>query len=144
MQKSIIIHLIFCVTIMAGVAACGSSLIIQEVDYSQPVESVLAPDSENSVQDQRYAVKFSISGVLEDEGISAVNQIRLIRNSTGFYFLTANGFQNVYKFQSGEGTLKLIEKIRVSENGLGQPAFNQRGTHIELVDGSTGETYNLD
>lgn len=144
MQKSFFTHLILCIAILAGAAACGSSFVIHNVDYSQPVESVLVPDSDNLVHDQRYAVKFSISGLLEEEGTDSVDELRMIRNHAGFYYLTANGFQNVYIFEPGEQMLELVDMVRVSESGLGQPAFNQRGTFIELIDRSTGDTFNLD
>lgn len=144
MTKSIFTHLILCIAIMAGAAACGSSFVIHDVDYSQPVESVLTPDSDNIVHDQRYAVKFSISGLLTEEGLTSLDEIRMIRNHAGYYYLTASGFQNVYVFHPGESMLELERKVTVSESGLGQPAFNQRGTNIELIDRSTGNTWNLD
>lgn len=144
MQKSFIIHLILCIAILVGAAACGSSFVIHDVDYSQPVESVLEPDSENMVHDQRYSVRFSISGLLEEEGAASVDELRLIRNHAGYYYLTASGFHNVYVFEPGEQMLELVEMVRVSETGLSRPAFNQRGNYIELIDRSTGETFNLD
>ncbi len=123
---------------------CGSSMVIQNVDYSQPLESVLAPDSELMVHDQRYAIKFSIGKILERENIGSVEEIRLIRNKAGYYFLTAKGFQHVYVFEPSEGELKKKEIIEISNDGLGDPAFNQRDSHIELIDRTTGQAYNLD
>ena len=131
------------VVFMLGVASCGPSLVIQNVDYSQPLESVLSPDSDNMVHDDRYAIDFSIAPVLEAEGVSSVNEIRLIRNSSGYYFVTANGFQNVYVFAPDESELKLENKIEF-EQAISEPAFNQREDYIELVDLSTEETYRLD
>lgn len=130
------------VVLMLGVVSCGPSLVIQNVDYAQPLESVLTPDSENMVHAKRYAIDFSISPILEEEGITSVNQIRLIRSSPGYYFVTANGFNNVYVFFPGENELELENKI-VFEAGLGEPAFNQRRDYIELVDLANGETYRL-
>lgn len=144
MAKPTITTLSLCVALLFGAAACGPSLVLQNVDYAQPIESVLTPDSDNQVHDQRYAIKFNVSDILTDEEASSVNQIRLIRNSAGFYFVTASGFNNVYVFEPSESELKLKSRISVSENGLEQPAFNQRNTHIELVDLATGNTYNLD
>lgn len=144
MAKPTITTLSLCVALLFGAAACGPSLVLQNVDYAQPIESVLTPDSDNQVHDQRYAIKFNVSNILTDEEASSVNQIRLIRNSAGFYFVTASGFNNVYVFESSESELKLKSRISVSEDGLEQPAFNQRNTHIELVDLATGNTYNLD
>lgn len=130
------------VVLMLGVISCGPSLVIQNVNYAQPLESVLTPDSENMVHDDRYAINFSISPILEAEGISSVNQIRLIRNIPGYYFVTANAFNNVYVFSPGEGELELENAIEF-EAGLSEPALNQRGEYIELVDLANGETYRL-
>lgn len=137
-------NLIFCVVILMGAVACGPSLVLQNVDYSQPVESVLSPDSDQMINDQRYAVKFSIAPLLDEEQLSGVNEIRMIRNRAGFYYVTAPGFHNVYIFSPGESVLELVEKVNVSQSGLSQPAFNQRGSYIELIDRGTGDTFNLD
>jgi hypothetical protein len=118
--------------------------VLQGVDYAQPIESVLSPNSNAEVHDQRYAVKFNLSPVLEEEGVSSVDQVRLIRNSAGYYFLTAAGFNNVYVFAPDESELSLETKINITGSGLQQPAFNQRNGQIELVDMATGDTYNLD
>jgi hypothetical protein len=144
MSKPAIITLSFCVAFLFGAAACGPTLVIQDVDYSQPVESVITPDADNEIHDQRYAIKFSIQSLLEEEGITSVDEVRLIRNSAGYYFLTAYGFNHVYVLGPDESELKLKKRIQISEEGIGQPAFNQRGTHIELIDRSAGRTYNLD
>jgi len=133
-----------CVALLFGAAACGPSLVLEGVDYAQPLESVLAPDDNAEVHDQRYAVKFSISPILEEEGISQVDEIRLIRNRAGYYFLTAAGFNNVYVFEPSDSELALATIIEITGDGLEQPAFNQRDEYIELVDLGTGESYNLD
>lgn len=144
MAKQKLNTLLMCIALLFGAAACGPSLVLQEVDYAQPIESVLSPDSNADVHDQRYAVKFNISPVLQEEGVSTVDQIRLIRNSAGYYFLTAQGFKNVYVFSPEASELELESKINITGNGLQQPAFNQRNGTIELVDMSTGDTFNLD
>ncbi len=144
MAKPKLTTLTLCVALLFGAAACGPSLVLEDVDYAQPIESVLAPDDNSEVHDQRYAVKFSIAPVLEEEGITSVDEIRLIRNRAGYYFLTAAEFNNVYVFEPAESELALATIIEITENGLEQPAFNQRDEHIELVDLGTGESYNLD
>lgn len=144
MAKPTITTLSLCVALLFGAVACGPSLVIQDVDYAQPIESVLSPDSDNQVHDQRFAVKFNISGILEEEGASSVDEVRVIRNSSGYYFVTASGFNNVYVFETDASELKLAEKIEISSEGLGQPAFNQRDSYIELVDRASGDTYQLD
>lgn len=137
------LHAILLCVLMIGTVSCGPSLVIQNVDYSQPLESVLTPDSENIVHDQRYAIQFSVSPILEAEGSTSVNEVHLIRNNAGYYFVTANGFQNVYVFAPGEGELELENTIEFVENALGEPAFNQREGYIELVDLSNNESYRL-
>lgn len=129
---------------MLILTGCGSSLVIQDVNYSQPLESVLSPDSDGIVHDQRYAIQFSITPLLEYEGSNEVEEIRLIRNVSGFYFVTADGFSNVYIFTPGEGELLLHEEIELPDGPISEPAFNQRDTHIELINQTTGQTYNLD
>ncbi len=130
------------VVLMLGIISCGPSLVIQNVDYAHPIESVLEPDSDNMVHDDRYAIDFSIAPILEEEGTTSVDEIRLIRNTAGYYFVTANGFSNVYVFSPAESELKLKNTIEF-ETGLSEPAFNQREDFIELVDLANGETYRL-
>lgn len=144
MAKPTITTLLLCATLLFGAAACGPSLVIQNVDYSQPIESVLTPDTNNEVHDQRYAIQFNISSILETEGVSSVEEIRLIRNNAGYYFVTAAGFSNVYVFETGESELSLETEIELTDEGLGSPAFNLRNGQIELVDLDSGTTYNLD
>ncbi|TVQ03891.1 MAG: hypothetical protein EA359_08155 [Balneolaceae bacterium] len=144
MKRKTIINLSVIFAVVMGTMACGTSLVIQDVDYSQPLESVLTPDADNRVHDQRYAIKFSIIPVLQEEGITSVDEIRVIRNRAGYYFITASGFSHVYVFEPDESVLKLKNKIEIAGEGLGQPAFNQRNTHIELVDMISGQSYNID
>jgi len=123
---------------------CGSSMVIQGVDFSQPIESVLTPDSDQMVHDQRFGIKFSIAKILDREGIQSVDEVRLIRNRAGYYFITADGFNNVYVFEAAERELKKKNVIEISSEGISSPAFNQRDRYIELVDRASGQTYNLD
>jgi hypothetical protein len=129
---------------MLILTGCGSSLVIQNVNYSQPLESVLSPDSDGVVHDQRYAIQFNIMPILEHEGSEGVDEIRLIRNVSGFYFITADGFNNVYIFAPGEGELSLHEEVELPNGPISEPAFNQRNSHIELINQSSGQSYNLD
>lgn len=143
MSKQRLLYLLFSLAILVSATACGSSLILENVDYSQPIESVLVPDSDQNIHDQRFAVKFSIAPLLAEENMTETDEIRMIRNRSGFYFVTATGFNNVYVFAPGESVLELVEKVFITENGLSQPAFNQRETYIELIDRNTGDTFNL-
>lgn len=142
MANSKLLTLLMCVAFLFSAAAC-SSLEISNVDYAQPIESVLTVDG-NEVHDKRYAIKFNISPVLDEEGVSSVDEVRLIRNSRGYYFLTASGFNNVYVLEVEEGGLKEKNIIGIPGDALQQPAFNQRNGMIELVDLATGATHNLD
>ncbi|TVR13852.1 MAG: hypothetical protein EA391_13600 [Balneolaceae bacterium] len=123
---------------------CGSSMVIQDVDFSQSIESVLTPDSDQTVHDQRFGIKFSIAKILEREGMQSVDEVRLIRNRAGYYFITADGFNNVYVFEPAERELKKKRIIEISSQGISNPAFNQRDRFIELVDRVSGQTYNID
>ena len=129
---------------MLILTGCGSSLVLENVNYSQPLESVLSPDSEGVVHDQRYAIQFNITPLIEYEGTESAEEIRLIRNTPGFYFVTADGFSNVYIFSPGEGELTLHEEVELPDGPISKPAFNQRTTHIELINQTSGQTYNLD
>jgi len=143
MAKSKLTTLITSVALMISVAACGPSLVISNVDYAQPIESVISPDADNVVNDERYAISFSVAPILEEEEVDSADEIRLIRNSRGYYFITAAGFTNVYVFEPAENELKLKRKISITEDGLGQPALNQRGEYIEVVDRASGNTYQV-
>lgn len=143
MAKSKLTTLVTSVALMISVGACGPSLVISNVDYAQPIESVVSPDADNVVQDERYAISFSVAPILEEENVSSADEFRLIRNNRGFYFLTADGFANVYVFAPAESELKLENIISITEDGLGQPAFNQRGEYIEVIDRATGNTYQV-
>ena len=115
-----------------------STLTLQSTNFSWPIESVLAVKDDGSVTDQRYSIKFYTQPLFYEElgdSVAFVNkEIRLIRDKEGYYYITANEFKNVYVFQGEDGELILDNKISVSETGIVRPAFNQRDTHIELID----------
>jgi hypothetical protein len=127
------------ITLLVFTVACGPTLTLTDVDYSQPIESVVSPDQNGNVEDLRMGVAFNVTplNVQErGEGASLPENVRFIRSRDGYYFITAAGYRNVYVFQSGERSLELVETIRVSETGLANPAFNQRSPHIQLIDGN--------
>ena len=117
--------------------AC-SSLNLQTVDFSWPVESVLLVNKEGNVIDQRYSIEFNTIPLFyeehKDSSAYIGKEVRLICDRQGFYYLTADEFKNVYIFQAEDGELILENKIPISETGIVRPAFNQRGKFIELVD----------
>jgi len=127
------------VTLLVFTVACGPSLTLTDVDYAQPIESVMSPDQNGNVEDARMGVSFNITPLNVKElgqDSSLPEEVRVIRSRDGYYFVTAAGYSNVYVFKSAERSLELYETINVSEAGLANPAFNQRSPHIQLVDGN--------
>src|SRR5690554_6088908 len=90
--------------------ACKSSFVVENVDYTQRIESVLTPDENGNVQDIRHGISFNVLPFqyqeYADTSFLAVEEIRLIRNSNGFYFITANDFNHVYVMEPEAGKLK--------------------------------------
>lgn len=135
--------------LMAGVvlSACGQSLVISRVDYSQAIESVLTPNEEGFVIDVQHGLKFNILPLqyAETQDTSSVTTevVRLIRGEKGFYFITAPGYNHVYVMAPEEGELVAVQQIKITENGIAQPAFNQRDKYIQLINLKTGESWML-
>jgi len=127
-----------CILLSAAMYGCAS-LILSPVDYSWPVESVLKPDEKGKVEEARYSMTFNVKPLLFAETGDSVHvgdiAFRMIRDMSGYYFVTAPKFKNVYVFKTDEGQLKLDSKILISENGIPAPAFNQRPPYIELLNG---------
>lgn len=134
MKKNWII--LFFLTLIMG---C-STLQLTPIDFSWPLEAVLKVDEQGFVKEDRYSIKINVQNLFIEEfgvGANAANRtIRIIRNSVGTYFIASEGFKNVYLFNQEMGVLSLEKKIPVSEVGLKNPFFNQRDSHIELVDGN--------
>jgi len=118
--------------------AC-SVLTLQPANFSWPIESILPVDDQGNVAEDRYSVEFNTKGLFFEEFKDSLafegKEINLIRNNEGNYFITASEFKNVYVFKANEGTLALHKKINISETALNKPAFNQRDSYIELIDG---------
>ena len=123
--------------VSAASYSCNNALIIEDVNYAQHVESVVAPNEEGIVSDQRNNIRFSVLPLLNEEfgadSSQSVEFVRILRNADGFYFITANGFKNVYVFEPKSGELKLKKSIQISESGLEQPALNWRAPYIQIV-----------
>lgn len=128
-------------------AGCRQSMVIRNVDYSQPIETVLVPDEEGVVQDIQHGLKFSILPLqyaeTQDTSSVTTNEIRMIRGQEGFYYITAPGYMNVYVMAPEKNGLKLKKKIVISQRGISEPAFNQRKSYIQLLNRETNETYLL-
>jgi len=119
-------------------ASCAS-LKLERVDFGWPVESVLTVNNANMIEDVRYAVSASVANLAAEEFQDSTAlrgaRLRLLRSTEGYYFLTGPKFTHVYVFAPGASTLSLNQAITVNENGLKDPAFNQRPPYVELVDG---------
>lgn len=135
--------------LIAGLSltGCKQSLVISDVDYAQPIETVLTPDAEGVVEDAKNGFSFSIMPLqyaeTEDTTSVTTEEVRYIRSNSGFYYITAPDYKHVYVMAPGKDQLKLENKIRISEEGLAEPAFNQRKSYIQLVDLETGTAWAL-
>lgn len=136
---------IFSIIFLAFVIASCSSFTIQQVKFGWPIESALKIDSKGEVSDNRFALTFNVIELFKlemGENPTYENkEIRIIRDNSGFYLITAKEFKNVYLFFSKNGTLTLETKFLLNETGLVNPALNQREDHIELIDNSV--TYKI-
>lgn len=124
---------------------CNKSLVVKNVNYAQQLETVLVPDSNGDVNDVRHGISYSILPFqfeeFQDTSSVQVTEVRMIRNSDGYYFITADKFKHVYVMAPKQGELKLKKKILVDEQGLLSPAFNWRAPDVQLVNKQTNEVY---
>lgn len=136
--------LLLTIVFMTG---CKQSMVISKVDYSQSIESVLTPNEEGIVEDVQHGLQFSIMPLqyAESQDTSSVmtKEVRYIRGKAGFYYITAPNYRNVYVMTPEKSSLKLVKKLKVAENGISQPAFNQRTSYIQLLNLSSGESWKL-
>jgi hypothetical protein len=135
MNKPVLLLSFLCMVLLLS---C-STLTLENVDYGWPVESVTTVSPENMVTDGRYALSFSIAPVAQEEFKDSTalrgSQIRILRSTEGYYFLTGPKFKNVYVFKAGRQELKKESVIEVSQTGLRNPALNLRSPYVELLDG---------
>jgi len=129
------------------VTGCKQSMVISKVDYSQSIESVLTPDENGVVKDVQHGLTFNILPLqyaeTQDTSSVTTNEVRYIRGKEGFYYITAPNYKNVYVMAPEKSKLKLKKKLSISETGIAQPALNQRSTFIQLVNQSSGESWEL-
>jgi hypothetical protein len=126
-------------------SAC-SSLVLEPADFGWPVESVLKVDENGNVQERQYVLSFNAKQLFIEETGDSLSfmdkELRIIRDAKGYYFITGNNFKNVYVFNADNGSLKLNNKIVISDTlRMKDPAFNQRHPFIELV--YSGKKLNL-
>ena len=117
--------------------AC-SAVVLKPADFAWPIESVLNVDDDGFVQEERYSLSFNVRDLfLEESGDSTAfldKNIRIIRNTEGYYFVTSQGFKCVYVFTGIDGEMSLKNKIEINEKGMNNPVFNQRPPYVELID----------
>jgi hypothetical protein len=128
----------------AGIISSCSSLRLEPADFGWPVESELTVDGSNRVDETRYGVRFNVAALaaeeFQDTAALKGSTLRVLRAPGGAFFVTGPGFEHVYVFGAGDGSLDLRSKIRVTpaqesgRNGLRHPALNQRPPYVELLD----------
>ena len=125
--------------ILSFILAGCSSLTLKPGDFAWPIESSLNVDTQGFVQSERYSFSVNVKELLFAETQDSVNvskvTLRMIRDMNGYYFVTAAQFKNVYVFEQIEGALKLKNTILVAQDGLREPALNQRVPYIQIVNG---------
>lgn len=128
-------------------AGCRQAMVISKVDYSQPIETVLVPDEQGMVNDVEHGIKFSILPLqyaeTKDTTFVTTKPIRMIRGKEGYYYITSDGYRHVYVMAPDKGILKLKNKIAIKEQGISDPAFNQRDPYVQLISQETGEQYTI-
>lgn len=126
---------------------CKQSMVISEVDYSQSIESVLEPDENGLIEDQKHGLKFNIKPMqyaeTQDTSSITTEQVRYIRGQEGYYYLTAPNYKHVYVMAPEEGKLKLKEKLKILDEGIEKPAFNQRPSYIQLINQASEEVWKI-
>lgn len=132
-------RIIFLSTIF--IAAGCTNLLLQPADFSWPVESVLKVKDNGFVFEERHSFDINVKPIFyeeyNDSNSIAGKEIRVIRDRAGRYYFTGAGFKNIYMFIPVERGLKLEDKINIPDSlALKAPAFNQKFTTIELIDGS--------
>jgi hypothetical protein len=138
---------LFAILLLLGFVGC-STIVLKPVDYAWPLENVLEIRSDFNVSSMRYAVTLNLREVFKAENLivnnsPTVKKVRIIRNSAGYYFITADKFKYVYVFEPEEKSLELATKIMINEKGIENPAFNQRGSYIELITDNGQKKYKL-
>jgi hypothetical protein len=125
------------VSLFAIILAGCSTLVLRPADFSWPIEIALKPDIKGIVKEVRYQVSFNVKALLYEELQDSIGvtkyTLHIVRDQAGYYFITANGFKNVYVFRQDDGALRLEKKIQISETRLEAPAFNQKAPYIYLI-----------
>lgn len=147
MKSKSYIPIFLLASFLLAATACNK-FVVENVNYSQQIESVLIPDENGNVHDVRHGITFNVEPFKaqefgEEDNTTQIQEVRLIRNAEGYYFITAEKFKHVYVMQPGKSKLKLKNKIKVSEERLNAPAFNLRDATVQLVKTDTDEILTL-
>lgn len=120
-----------------------SKVVIKPVNYAWMLEDKLVANEKGLVRGapNRNLPIFNIKNILqlEQQDTTATEiagkEVRIIRDKEGYYFITANMFKNIYIFKSAKASMELYNTIFISAEGLQNPRFNQRSSHIQLLHG---------
>ena len=134
------VYKIVLVVFLIITAAGCSSLKLTQTDFAWPVESVLKIDGQGFVSDTRFSYSVNVKPLFLEETKDSLSfaskELRIIRDTKGYYYTTCTGFKNVYLFEVKDGAFKLYDKFQLSETGLQTPVMNQRPPYVELIDGA--------
>jgi hypothetical protein len=122
----------------AAILSACSTIVLKPVNYAWPVENVVPVASDFNIAVPRYSLTINIKPILKEEKLiknnsPIVNQIRLIRDDKGYFYLTGELFKNVYVITAEEGEMEVENKIFISNKGMVSPAMNYRNGYIELL-----------
>ncbi len=144
MKKILILISMFTSLAMIG---C-TSLQLQPADFSWAAEEIVEVGSKGMVDAKRYSIAFTVTPLLAKEfaadtmAAKNTNEVRLIRDKAGFYYLTGKKFKNVYVLAQSDGALAVSSTIAISaDKAMDDPKFDQKDTYIELWSGK--EKYQL-
>lgn len=138
MKRNLILISMFISLAMVG---C-SSLQLQPADFSWASEEIVEVGSKGMVEAKRYSVAFTVTPLLAKEfaadsmAAKNTNEVRLIRDKAGFYYLTGKKFKNVYVLAQSDGALAVSNTITISaDKTMEDPKFDQKDSYIELWNG---------
>ncbi|MDP1677250.1 MAG: hypothetical protein Q8L88_10345 [Bacteroidota bacterium] len=131
------------VSIVTSLAMIGcSSLHLQPADFSWAAEEIVAVGAKGMVDAKRYSVAFTVTPLLAKEfaadsaAAQSTNEVRIIRDKAGFYYLTGKKFKSVYVLAQSDGALAVSNTIVISsEKAMDDPKFDQKDSYIELWNG---------
>ncbi len=135
-----ILVLISMVTSLAMIGC--SSLQLQPADFAWQADEILEINSKGMVTAKQYSVSFTVTPLLAKEfaedsaALKGTNEVRMIRDKAGFYYLTGKKFKNVYVLAQSDGALAVSNTISISvDKAMEDPKFDQKESYIELWNG---------